>query len=48
MLVDCIHAAEDTDLFKISDKHAIVTKFNEYFVNIGPTLPNKVPNSPGI
>ena len=41
-----------TDLFKdnnieISDKHAIVTKFNEYFVNIGPTLANKIPNLPG-
>jgi len=41
-----------TDLFKdnnieISDKHAIVTKFNEYFVNIGPTLANKISNSPG-
>ena len=41
-----------TDLFKdnnieISDKHAIVTKFNEYFVNIGPTIANKIPNLPG-
>ena len=41
-----------TDSFRdnnivISDKHAIVRQFNEYFVNTGPTLANKIPNPPG-
>ena len=28
-----------------SDKEEIVNKFNEYFVNIGPTLADKIPPS---
>ena len=28
------------------DKYAIVEKFNEYFVNVGPTLANKIPIVP--
>ena len=28
-----------------SDKEEIVNKFNEYFVNIGPTLADKIPTS---
>ena len=40
-----------TDSFRngndeITDKYAIVGKFNEYFVNIGPTLANKIPTLP--
>jgi len=40
-----------TDFFQsgteeITDKCAIVEKFNEYFVNIGPTLANKIPIEP--
>ena len=39
-----------TDAFKINnctitDKTIIVNKFNDYFVNIGPSLASKIPNS---
>ena len=39
-----------TDAFKvnnstITDKTTIVNKFNDYFVNIGPSLASKIPNS---
>jgi len=40
-----------TDSFRngneeLTDKYAIVEKFNEYFVNVGPTLANKIPIVP--
>ena len=30
-----------------TDKPDIANKFNEYFVNVGPTLANNIPSAPG-